>query len=418
MKILPFEKSCASNPELVKIWHTQNEFNPEQVYLKSGKIIKWSCFTCNHIYEQKPDTKYRKNTGCPYCSSPSQKLCKNIECDDCFNKTCASNNKYMKKWNDEKDPRQIFLQSNTVINWKCNICKHNYEQRPADKFRGRDCPYCAIPSRIICGKCDLYINKSCASKYLEIWNDELDPKFVFLGYDKLINWKCLKCKHTYLQSPDNKTRRGDDCPYCSNQKLCKSNDCKDCFNKSCASNKELCEIWGKNNLTPREVFIKSGKEIKWKCLKCNNKYNQTPHYKSSGGSCPDCKYTTEKKVIIFLNSKNINIKSQFKLPNDTKRYDILCKNYNIIIEIDGGQHFKDVKLFKSTAKENQENDKNKMLKAIEQGYSFIRIFQEDIWNDKIDWQNIILDNLKIRSKPNVLYFSSIETLYNNHQLEC
>lgn len=51
-------------------------------------------------------------------------------------------------------------------------------------------------------------------------------------------------------------------------------------------------------------------------------------------------------------------------------------------------------------------------------YSFIRIFQEDIWNDKIDWQNLILDNLKVRFKPTVLYFSSIETLYDNHQLEC
>lgn len=59
-----------------------------------------------------------------------------------------------------------------------------------------------------------------------------------------------------------------------------------------------------------------------------------------------------------------------------------------------------------------------MIKAIEQGYSFIRIFQEDIWNDKIDWQNLILDNLKVRSKPTILYFSSIETLYDYHQLEC
>lgn len=57
-----------------------------------------------------------------------------------------------------------------------------------------------------------------------------------------------------------------------------------------------------------------------------------------------------------------------------------------------------------------------MIKAMEQGFSFIRIFQEDIWNDKIDWQNLILDNLKIRNKPTVLYFSSIEFLYDNHQL--
>jgi very-short-patch-repair endonuclease len=134
--------------------------------------------------------------------------------------------------------------------------------------------------------------------------------------------------------------------------------------------------------------------------------------------CPICKNKTEKIVINFLQDKKINTIIKFKLANDTKKYDILCKDYKIIIEIDGAQHFKDIKFFKSTAKENQENDKNKMLKAMKQGFSFIRIFQEDIWNDKIDWQNIILNNLKIRYKPNLLYFSSIETLYDNHLLKC
>lgn len=412
MKLPCFEKSCASNPELVKIWHIENELKPEQVYLKSGKKFKWNCLTCNHIYEQKPDTKYRENTGCPYCSKPPQKLCKDNNCKDCLNKTCAS--KYLEIWNDELDPRHVFLQSNIKIKWKCNKCKHNYEQRPNDKFRGQDCPYCAIPSRVLCGNCEQCINKSCASKYLEIWNDKLDPKFVFLGYDKLINWKCLTCKHTYLQPPDNK-RRGDDCPYCSNHKLCNEEKCKDCFNKSCASNENMVKIWN-DKLLPRDIFLKSGKKIKWKCIECNNTYLQCVREKFNGNGCPNCKYKTEKKVKIFLNSKNIKIKTEFKLSNDTKKYDILCKDYNVIIEIDGRQHFKDVKLFKSTAKENQENDKNKMIKAMEQGYSFIRIFQEDIWNDKFDWKNLILDNLNIRSSPNVLYFSSIETLYDNHQL--
>jgi len=38
LKIPSFEKSCASNPELVKIWSTENELKPEQVYLQSNKI--------------------------------------------------------------------------------------------------------------------------------------------------------------------------------------------------------------------------------------------------------------------------------------------------------------------------------------------------------------------------------------------
>lgn len=416
MKRPSFEKSCASNPELVKIWSTENELKPEQVYLKSGKKFKWNCFTCNHTYDQTPNNKYKQNQGCPYCAIPNKILCDNVECLYCLNKSCASNEEYIKIWNDKKDPRQVLLTSCIKIEWKCLKCNHIYLQYPATKNQGCGCPYCATPSNILCGTCDSCINKSCYSKFLEIWNDELDPRFVFLNSNYKINWKCNKCNHIYDQLPNNKSG----CPYCTNKKLCKNNNCKDCFNKSCASNKILVKIWtNENKINPRQVFLGSSViKINWKCNECNNNYYQTPNTKSSGSGCPNCKNKTEKKVIIFLKSKNIKIKKEFKLSNDTKRYDILCKDYNIIIEIDGIQHFKDMKFFKSAAKENQENDKNKMLKAMKQGYSFIRIFQEDIWNDNIDWQNLILDNLKVKSKPTILYFSSIETLYDNHQLEC
>ena len=72
------EQSCASNTELVKIWHEENELKPEDVYLKSGKKIKWNCFVCNHIYEQTPDIKYR-NTKCPYCATPNVLYFSSIE---------------------------------------------------------------------------------------------------------------------------------------------------------------------------------------------------------------------------------------------------------------------------------------------------------------------------------------------------
>jgi hypothetical protein len=126
MKIPPFEKSCASNQELVKIWHVGNELKPEEVYLKSCHKIKWNCFTCNHTYEQTIKNKNRNKFDCPYCAIPSKILCDNDNCEKCFNKSCASNKEYIKIWNDEINPRQVFLISGTKINWKCNICLHIY----------------------------------------------------------------------------------------------------------------------------------------------------------------------------------------------------------------------------------------------------------------------------------------------------
>lgn len=421
MRIPKLEKSCASNIELVKIWSTENKLKSEQVSLSSKIQIKWNCFICNHVYDQTPDSK-SQGRNCPYCSIPSKILCKNDNCKICLNKSCASNKEYIKLWNDEKNPRQVFLTSSTKINWKCNMCKHIYTQSLCHKKRGDNCPYCS--NHILCEniKCKTCFEKSCASNkiLMKKWDEnDVNPRNIFLNSSIMINWKCNLCKHIHIQSPNNKFGKNSGCPYCSNSRLCDEINCQECFNKSCASIRELCEIWDKkNNLTPRDVFIKSGLIINWNCKNCNKEYKQKPIEKFYGYGCSICKNKTEKKVIQFLNSKNINIKSQFKLLNDTKRYDILCIDYNMILEIDGRQHFENVHLFKSTAKENQKNDINKMIKAMEQGYSFVRICQEDIWNNKIDWQNIIIDNLKIRNKPTVLYFSSIETLYDNHQLEC
>jgi hypothetical protein len=52
--------------------------------------------------------------------------------------------------------------------------------------------------------------------------------------------------------------------------------------------------------------------------------------------------------------------------------------------------------------------------ALKNGYSVLRIYQLDIWNDTIDWRQEILDNMYIRSKPEIICISSIPGIYNNH----
>lgn len=47
----------------------------------------------------------------------------------------------------------------------------------------------------------------------------------------------------------------------------------------------------------------------------------------------------------FLNEENIKFKHQYKFKGDTKKYDFLLIDYNLILEIDGNQHFKDNKHF-------------------------------------------------------------------------
>ena len=77
--------------------------------------------------------------------------------------------------------------------------------------------------------------------------------------------------------------------------------------------------------------------------------------------------------------------------------------YNIIIELDGIQHFYQISNWKSP-NEQFENDVNKMKKANDNNYCMIRILQEDVWKDNFDWYtelkraiNKILNDKKIQN---------------------
>ena len=75
----------------------------------------------------------------------------------------------------------------------------------------------------------------------------------------------------------------------------------------------------------------------------------------------------------------------------------------IIIELDGKQHFVQVKNWLSP-EETRKRDKYKMLKANENGFSVIRILQLDVYLDRYNW----LDELK----TNIELISSIGQVQN------
>jgi very-short-patch-repair endonuclease len=85
-------------------------------------------------------------------------------------------------------------------------------------------------------------------------------------------------------------------------------------------------------------------------------------------------------------------------------FDFVIEELNIIIELDGEQHFKQISNW--TSPEIQiEKDKYKLKCANENGFSVIRILQSDVSNDKFDWlEEIKLSIIKIineRKKQNL-----------------
>jgi len=97
------------------------------------------------------------------------------------------------------------------------------------------------------------------------------------------------------------------------------------------------------------------------------------------------------------------------------RYDFYLIDHRLILEIDGNQHFIQVNNWGSP-EETLENDIQKMKLAIDNGISILRIYQPDIWSDKIDWKKYISNNLYTRSMPTVTTVANDPEIYNNHNV--
>lgn len=137
--------------------------------------------------------------------------------------------------------------------------------------------------------------------------------------------------------------------------------------------------------------------------------------KSQGGvSCPWCssgKSLGERYVVNLLDMLNIpfiNECGKKHLPwiNDRKRYDFYIPNYEIIIEINGFQHYMDSEHFKTSVKDVQKNDKLKKELAISNGMKYVEIKYLHSYTNEL--KKSILDS----SLPSLLNFSEDDIDWN------
>jgi very-short-patch-repair endonuclease len=143
--------------------------------------------------------------------------------------------------------------------------------------------------------------------------------------------------------------------------------------------KEWCD---ENEKKPRNVWMTSIKKYKLTCGGCNRKYVQRAiHMKKHG--CSMCNNKTEVKVYTFLKN-NYNVDTQVKFGWSGK-FSFDFKIENILIEVDGPQHFRPLSNWNS-GWEVMENDLAKEEMAVAHNFFVVRLLQEDIYMDKNDWR--------------------------------
>lgn len=363
-------------------------------------MLNLNKFCNNHIIKYNEYNKYKKNIP--------------------FEKSFASNIKsYYLSQKIKINSRDMYLHSGKKYIFNCNKCTHEFEISLHNLNKGHWCPFCKNQKLCDNNNCNICLQKSFASSNkAKFWSNDnkLTPRQVILRSDKKYKFNCNKCPHNFEISIRLIINKNCWCQFCKNQKLCKKENCEICFNKSFASNKRSIFWSKKNQLLPRQVFRNSNKKIIFDCEICNNEFEMRLESITNYNCWCNCVYNrTEAKLLNWLqiNFSNNTIIKQYKINNNKYKYDFYIKELNLIIELDGPQHFKQISNWNSP-EYNLKNDINKINLLIQNNYSIIHILQEDVWKDKNNWEKKLLNTIKLYYIPTLIYIDNKNKFYNNH----
>jgi len=193
--------------------------------------------------------------------------------------------KLIKEWHSTKNgkltPYKISYGSGKKVWWKCKD-GHEWEREIcARTIGGATCPYCS--GHRVSDKNRFSLMFPQLLKEWDFNKNSVDPHMIPVCSTYKALWKC-KNGHSYPALVYSRTKNGSGCPYCSNQKVDKSN----CIAKT---HPNLIKNWHptKNGkLTPYNLVIGSEKVIHWICDN-GHEYEAKPSDKKSNYSRKDRK---------------------------------------------------------------------------------------------------------------------------------
>ena len=263
----------------------------------------------------------------------------------------------------------------------------DFEQTSDCHLRGNGFDNCAWVIRIDKRK---YTNDDFLEKANEIHGDTYD--YSNINYvDLQTKIKIICKKHgEFLQRPITHYE-GHGCTLCAIQQNSdkQRNSLEDVIN--------MCKNRHQDTYDYSQVeYINSKIPIKIICKK-HGIFNQLVYEHIKGSGCPRCRNKTEaklyEKIITIYPSLQTQFKQNWCMKKSYLPYDFCIPELKIIIELDGAQHFRQVRNW-SSPEEQFKNDKYKEECANQNGYSIIRLLQEDVFYDTYDWVKELCDAIE------------------------
>ena len=312
-----------------------------------------------------------------------------------------------------------FVNNQTPGNITCPL-HGNFPQAPNNHLRGAGCPICGEQSRAD-------KRRSTLDKFIQAANVVHDSRYTYPDF-KYVDSKTpgdITCPEhgNFPQTPNNHLS-GAGCPICGSQASADAHR-KDLETFILQAN----EVHDNKYTYPDFKYVDTKTPGDITCPWHGN-FPQTPNNHLAGHGCPMCKNKTEGVVFTFLKEvlEPLGLKVEHMGKRDSKgvgSMDIrITKGHmTIYVEVDGEQHFKDVKNWKSKAKDAQASDLKKHIRATAKGHVIVRIDQVWVWEshlaNKTEWSSRLRQTIvKLVSgvEPSIdeLFLSNKPDKYFNH----
>jgi predicted transcriptional regulator len=161
--------------------------------------------------------------------------------------------------------------------------------------------------------------------------------------------------------------------------------------------------------TAEKYSMSSNQKEHMKCPYCGTEKDMciADLYKN-GFSCPCCSdglSMGERIVYMILSDNNIEFIKEYKFDNSKYRYDFYLKDFNMIIEVNGKQHYAETSISRGakTLEDEIKNDVNKKEFALSKGiekYIYVDCRKSDV--------NYIIDSIKNTEILNILHIQNID----------
>ena len=234
-----------------------------------------------------------------------------------------------------------YVNNKTKVTIICPV-HGEFEQTPNNHLKGNGCPKCYYDK--LSSNKDLFVEKANiihSNKYSY-------DKFI---YTKATSKSIITCPiHGDFEQTPNSHLNGSGCPICAKEKASEN------FRKPLEQWITEAQIIHGNNYDYSKVCYKSCKDkVLIKCNNCGNEFYQEAHaHISQKQGCPICAKTKkeskgEKLIKSILLKLNIPFKEQYRIKDNDCNYILdfyIEYNNNVyVIEYNGEQHYKEVKVF-------------------------------------------------------------------------